>query len=121
MDKSIVISHESIYSAIYATPRGELRSEVIGLLRKSHKTLRPRTRGDDRRGLIPNMTSIDEHPLEVGERLVPGHWEGDLIKGARNRSQVGTLVEQRCSMSSRICKMQRSSELPMRSQPYLIK
>jgi len=93
MDKSIRISHESIYSAIYAMPRGELRSEVIGLLRKSHKTRRPRARGDDRRGLIPNMTSIDERPLEVDERLVPGHWEGDLIKGARNRSQVGTLVE----------------------------
>ena len=74
-------------------PRGELRSEVISLLRKSHKTRRPRARGDDRRGLIPNMTSIDERPLEVDERFVPGHWEGDLIKGARNRSQVGTLVE----------------------------
>ena len=82
-----------LYGAIYAMPRGELRSEVIGLLRKSHKTRRPRARGDDRRGLIPNMTSIDERPLEVDERLVPGHWEGDLIKGARNRSQVGTLVE----------------------------
>jgi IS30 family transposase len=93
MDKSVRISHESIYSAIYAMPRGELRSEVISLLRKSHKTRRPRARGDDRRGLIPNMTSIDERPLEVDERLVPGHWEGDLIKGARNRSQVGTLVE----------------------------
>ena len=77
MDKSVRISHESIYSAIYAMPRGELRSEVIGLLRKSHKTRRPRARGDDRLALIPNMTSIDE-------RLVPGHWKGDLIKGAYN-------------------------------------
>jgi IS30 family transposase len=84
---------ESIYSAIYAMPRCELRSEVIALLRKSHKTRKPRTRGDDRRGLIPNMTSIDERPLEVSQRLVPGHWEGDLIKGAYNRSQIGTLVE----------------------------
>jgi len=93
MDNNQRISHESIYSAIYAMPRGELRSEVIALLRKSHKTRKPRTRGDDRRGLIPNMTSIDERPLEVSQRLVPGHWEGDLIKGAYNRSQIGTLVE----------------------------
>ena len=53
MDKSLRISHESIYSAIYAMPRGELRSEVISLLRKSHKTKRPRACGDYRRGLIP--------------------------------------------------------------------
>lgn len=95
MPDPIRISHETIYTAIYAMPRGELRTEVIGLLRKSHKTRRPRARGDDRRGLIPNMTSIDERPIEVSERLVPGHWEGDLIKGAANRSQVGTLVERK--------------------------
>jgi transposase, IS30 family len=93
MDSPIRISHESIYSAIYAMPRGELRSEVIALLRKSHKTRKPRARGQDRRGLIANMTSIDERPVEVSQRLVPGHWEGDLIKGAHNRSQIGTLVE----------------------------
>ena len=93
MQEPVRISHETIYSAIYAMPRGELRTEVIGLLRKSHKTRKPRARGEDRRGLIPNMTSIDERPLEVADRLVPGHWEGDLIKGSANRSQVGTLVE----------------------------
>ncbi|WP_020676374.1 IS30 family transposase [Geopsychrobacter electrodiphilus] len=87
------ISHETIYTAIYTMPRGELRKEVISLLRQSRKKRRPRSRGEDRRGSLPNMVSIHERPPEVDERLVPGHWEGDLIKGARNASAVGTLVE----------------------------
>ena len=89
------ISHETIYSAIYAMPRGELRADVLKLLRKSHKRRKPRSAGEDRRGLITNMTGIEERPLEVEDRLVPGHWEGDLIKGAGNKSQVGTLVERK--------------------------
>ena len=93
MDAAERISHETIYTAIYAMPKGDLRREVVGLLRKHHKGRRPRTAGKDRRALIPNMTSIEERDPSVEDRLVPGHWEGDLIKGAFNRSQVGTLVE----------------------------
>jgi IS30 family transposase len=90
---SLRVSHETIYTAIYAMPRGELRKEVIGWLRFGHTKRRPRARGKDRRGQIPEMVSIHDRPPEIDERLVPGHWEGDLIKGAYNRSAVGTLVE----------------------------
>lgn len=89
------ISHETIYTAIYAMPKGELRAEVIALLRKHHKGRRPRTAGKDRRQLIVGMTGIEERDSAVEDRLVPGHWEGDLIKGAFGRSQVGTLVERK--------------------------
>ena len=90
---SLRVSHETIYTAIYAMPRGALRTEVIGWLRAGGAKRRPRARGVDRRGKIPDMVSIHDRPPEIEERLVPGHWEGDLIKGAYNRSAVGTLVE----------------------------
>jgi IS30 family transposase len=89
------LCHETIYKAIYLMPKGELRKEMIGLLRFAHNKRRPRSRGIDRRGQIPAMISIDQRPAEVAGRLVPGHWEGDHIKGRGNASQVGTLVERR--------------------------
>ena len=89
------ISHVTIHSALYAKPKGELRAELIALPRKRHKGRRARTAGQDRRGLIIGVTCIEERPVSVQERLVPGHWEGDLIKGAFNGSQVGTLVERK--------------------------
>lgn len=95
MSEPIRLCHETIYQAIYAMPKGELRTDTIALLRFGHNKRRPRSRGCDRRGQIPDMTSIDLRPAEIAERLVPGHWEGDHIKGAGNRSQVGTLVERK--------------------------
>jgi IS30 family transposase len=87
------VSHETIYTAIYAQPRGELRRQLIACLRHGHSTRMSRTRGTDRRGQIPEMVSIHVRPPEIEDRLLPGHWEGDFIKGAGNQSSVGVLVE----------------------------
>jgi len=87
------VSHETIYTAIYAQPRGELRRQLVACLRHGRSTRLPRTRGDDRRGQIPDMVSIHVRPPEVDDRVMPGHWEGDFIKGAGNKSSVGVLVE----------------------------
>jgi IS30 family transposase len=92
-DMSKQLSTETIYAALYVLPRGTLRSELLAALRQAHKARRPRARGTDRRGQLPNITPIANRPDEVTSRLVPGHWEGDLLKGARNGSAVGTLVE----------------------------
>ena len=107
-DPSLHVSHETIYTALYAMPRGALRSELIACLRQARKSRRPRARGEDRRGTIPNMTSIHQRPPEVDERVIPGHWEGDLIKGARNASSIGTLVE-RTTLFVTLVKMEGST------------
>ena len=92
-DRSQRLSHETIYTCIYAQPRGELRRELIACLRMARAKRWPRSRGTDRRGEIADLLSIHVRPPQVTERQFPGHWEGDLIKGAANLSAVGTLVE----------------------------
>ena len=92
-DRPGTVCHETIYGALYALPRGELRRELLAALRQGRQNRRPRSRGTDRRGFVTDDVKIIERPQEIAERLIPGHWEGDLIKGAANRSAVGTLVE----------------------------
>ena len=109
-DREHTVSHESIYNALYVMPRGELRAELIACLRQGRSGRRSRARGEDRRGQIPDMTSLRARPDEIEDRLVPGHWEGDLIKGAANRSAVGTLVE-RTSRMVMLARMEDSTAL----------
>ena len=92
-DRSKQLSAETIYAGLSVLPRGTLGSALLAALRQARKAHRPRARGADRSGQIPNMTSIAQRPAEVATRTVPGHWEGDLIKGVRKGSAVGTLVE----------------------------
>ena len=57
-NEPIRLCHETIYQAIYAMPKGNLRTDTIALLRFGHNKRRPRSRGCDRRGQIFDMTSI---------------------------------------------------------------
>ncbi|CAB3779432.1 hypothetical protein LMG28614_00838 [Paraburkholderia ultramafica] len=64
------VSHETIYTAIYAQPCGELRRPLIACLRHGHSTRMSRKRGTDRRGQIPDMVSIHVRPPEVDDRKI---------------------------------------------------
>ncbi len=94
MDPPERLCYETIYTAFYAMPRGQLRASLLGLLRhRRHVRGSPSGKQRRSRPSMPDMTLIDQRPLDVQMRLVPGHWEGDLIIGKGNLSQVGTLVE----------------------------
>lgn len=92
-DKHMQISHESIYTYIYVLPRGELKKELVACLRQRRKA-RGKTKNIYQKSeKITDMLSIEERPKEVEDRIVPGHWEGDLIIGKNHKTALGTLVE----------------------------
>jgi len=87
------ISPESIYAYIFVLPRGTLKKELTSCLRQNRKRRYKQSRGVKMERKIEDMLSIEERPKEVEDRIIPGHWEGDLIIGKNNRSALGTLVE----------------------------
>ena len=93
-DPSMRISHETIYRSLFVQARGVLKQELTKHLRtrrpmrhSKHAT----TKGQPR-GQIVDAVSIAERPASVEDRAIPGHWEGDLLAGAKN-THIGTLVE----------------------------
>jgi IS30 family transposase len=92
-DDTMRVSHETIYQTLYLQARGELRTQLKLALRQGRTRRVPRTRPTVARGKIRNMINISERPKEAADRAVPGFWEGDLILGKGNKSQIATLVE----------------------------
>ena len=99
-DESLRVSHETIYRSLFIQARGALKQELVQHLRSKRRIRRSRhaRKSGHRMGQIVDAISIRERPAEVEDRAVPGHWEGDLLRGAGN-SHVITLVER----GSRFC------------------
>ena len=92
-DGTIVpVSEKTIYNYIDLHMKGDLKKLALQELRQHGKVRRGNA---ERRGKLPNMTLIDERPKEVDARIVPGHWESDLIIGANHQSALSVIVERK--------------------------
>ena len=89
---NITVSHEWIYQHIYMDKRtgGDLHKHL-----RCQKKRRKRVGDYDRRGKIPNQTSIEERPEIVDKRERIGDWEADTIIGAGQKGAIVTLVERK--------------------------
>jgi len=93
-DESLRVSHETIYRSLFIQARGVLKKELLDHLRSNRCMRRSRhaSPSGQSRGQIVDAISIRERPAEAEDRAIPGHWEGDLLSGAKN-SYIATLVE----------------------------
>jgi IS30 family transposase len=93
-DQAMRVSHETIYRSLFIQARGVLKKQLLDHLRSRRMMRRSKqaTTEGQLRGQIIDAVSIRERPAEVEDRAIPGHWEGDLLSGARN-THIATLVE----------------------------
>ena len=87
------MSAETIYETLFVQARGECRTQLKLALRSGRTRRVPAGSSRPKQARIAGMVLISERPAEAADRAVPGHWESDLILGARNASQILTLVE----------------------------
>jgi len=93
-DRTMHVSHETIYRSLYIQARGVLKRELIAHLRtrRSMRRSKRASTAGQLRGQIVDAVSIADRPPAVEDRAIPGHWEGDLLAGAKN-THIATLVE----------------------------
>jgi transposase, IS30 family len=94
-DRGRHLAPETIYQAVYRPELGSgLCRDVPRVLRTGRRHRKAHRRAEARRpGTLTGMINISQRPAEAAGRSVAGHWEGDLIIGAGNRSAIGTLVD----------------------------
>lgn len=107
------VSKESIYTYLYVFLRRNMREEFIRCMRQGRTRRRKQKQASKGppNAVLGEITLIDERPSEVNDRLIPGHWEGDLmIGGAKEQSALGTLVERTTRFAILVPLKNKSSE-----------
>jgi transposase, IS30 family len=107
------ISHETIYRAIYGLPPSIERRDLVKQLRQSQGGRCKKPRGSQRFVGLLDTTPITERSVLANERRQTGHWEGDLIEGARGTPTVIVTLVERVSRLVRLVKLPNAASLTM--------
>ena len=83
---------ETIYRAVYAGRSGPLSIDACRRLVSKRRARRPRQpKTVAKRNVLGPIRPLSTRPVAAALRR-PGHWEGDLIIGSKNRSAIVTLA-----------------------------
>jgi len=91
-EHGIQVSHEWIYQHVWEDKKNN--GKLYEHLRRKKKNRKRGTTGE-KRGKIPNRTSIEERPAIVKTRERVGDWEADTIIGKGMKGAIVTLVERK--------------------------
>ena len=90
-ENTLEISHETIYTHVYADKRAG--GDLWLHLRCQKRSRKRYASGQERRGMLKNRVSIDDRPkiVDLKERL--GDWEGDTVIGKDHKGAMVTLAD----------------------------
>jgi len=87
------IHHETIYRFIYADENKE--KALWEYLPRKQKKRRKKYGRKSQKVRIPDRVSIHDRPIEIENRLVFGHWEGDSIESKAHKGGMHTEIERK--------------------------
>lgn len=90
-ENTLKISHETIYTYVYADKRAG--GDLWLHLRCQKRSRKRYASGQERRGMLKNRVSIDDRPeiVDLKERI--GDWEGDTVIGKNHKGAMVTLAD----------------------------
>ena len=87
----VSVCAETIYRAAYSSRC--LGDDAWKSLPRRQRCRRPRGHRSEKASPLGEYRPLSERPPAAADRSEPGHWEGDLIVGAANKTAAATLVE----------------------------
>lgn len=97
--EGILVSHETIYRAIYAGRFAVTAQQCLRTRRPARRRRKKDLTTNPTGNYLGVYRRIADRSAHIEERVELGHWEGDLITGAAATSHMITLYERTCRLT----------------------